>query len=64
MMDEKNVTLSNCCDGEAYFCPPSLGEEGFFVCKKCLKQCGVHFEKVKTHVKLGKGMYRPIFSKD
>jgi hypothetical protein len=41
-MDEKKKTISDCCDGETYFCPPSQGKDGFFVCQTCMKGCTVH----------------------
>ena len=60
MKTSKTINVSDCCEGETYFCPPSLGEEGFFVCQTCLKGCTTHFKEIQTHEEIEKGVFRPI----
>jgi Fe2+ or Zn2+ uptake regulation protein len=47
------------------FCPPSLGESGFYICDKCNKVIDISDfeiikEKIVTHIEIQKGVFRPI----
>jgi tRNA(Ile2) C34 agmatinyltransferase TiaS len=60
MKTSKVITASKCCGVDTYYCPPSLGEEGFFVCKKCMKECNATTKEIETHKMISPGIYRPL----
>lgn len=60
MKTHEEHVLSNCCEYKVSYCPPSLYEEGFYVCRKCSSETFVHIDNVQVMEKIGRGHYRKI----
>ncbi len=56
----KRTPVSDCCESDVHFIPPSLGDPGFYFCTRCNKECKTKIITVQTHEKISDGIYRPI----
>ena len=63
METEEKEYVTNCCNAKTCYVPSCFGDSAMYFCSKCNKEIGVddvHLITTVTHIKIAKGIYRPI----
>jgi hypothetical protein len=59
-VDNKRLVVSDCCESNVYFVPPSMGDTGFHFCANCSRECKTKLLEVNTHKETQKDVSKPI----